>query len=129
MKTILVVEDYSPVRHLLCKALQSKGYQTLSAASSLEAYDVLWHHAADISLVLSDVGMPDTRGFDLLRTIKSDPSMKAIPIAFWTNESRSDNNVFMNRATSFTQKTFKDETFFNPIDKAIGVRGSMVNLA
>lgn len=129
MKTILVVEDYSNVRHLLCKALQSKGYQTLNAASSLEAYDMLWHHAADISLVLSDVGMTDTRGFDLLRTIKSDPSMEAIPIAFWTNDNRSENNGLVQEENPFTQKAFRDETFFNPIDKAIGVKGCMVNLA
>lgn len=129
MKVILVVEDYSNVRHLLCKALQSKGYQTLSASSSLEAYDMLWHYSADISLVLSDVSMLDTRGFDLLRTIKSDPSMSAIPIAFWTNDSRSENNRLMQGTSPLTQKTFRDETFFNPIDKAIGVKGCMVNLA
>lgn len=129
MKTILVVEDYSNVRNLLCKALQSKGYQTLSAASSLEAYDMLWHHAANISLVLSDVGMSDTRGFDLLRTIKSDPSMETIPFAFWSNNSRSESNGFAPATTSFTQTIFRDETFFNPIDKAIGVKGCMVNLA
>lgn len=128
MKTILVVEDYSNVRHLLCKALQSKGYQTLSAATSLEAYDMLWHHAADISLVLSDVGMTDTRGFDLLRTIKSDPSMEAIPVAFWTNDNRSEDYGLVEVANLFTQKAFRDETFFNPIHKAIGVKGCMVNL-
>src|SRR5262245_28662491 len=88
MKTILVVEDYPNVRQLLCQALQNKGYQTLGASSFLEAYEMLWHYSSDISLVLSDVDIDDVYGFDLLKTIKSNPSFSSIPVALWTNRNR-----------------------------------------
>ena len=124
MKTILVVEDHSAVRQLLCNALQSKGYQTLGAASFLEAYEMLWYYAGDINLVLSDVDVDDIYGFDLLKTIKSNPSLSAIPIALWTNNNRP-----VKRETkSLSQKTFKNEKFFKEIDRAMNVKGSMVNV-
>ncbi len=127
MKTILVVEDFSNIRNSLCTALQSEGYHTLNAASALEAYDLLWHNSAEISLVLNDVDMPGTNGFDLLKTIKSDPAMKSIPIAFWTNEHRSTNPE--QPFTGFAmQKPFRKEGFFRQIDQAISVKGCMVNL-
>lgn len=123
MKTILVVEDHSTVRQLLCKALQSKGYQTLGAASFLEAYEMLWYYATDINLVLSDVDVDDIHGFDLLKTIKSNPSLSAIPVALWTNRNRP-----AEQSGSGHQKSFKSEKFFKDIDRAMRVKGSMVNV-
>ena len=38
MKTILVVEDFLHARHLICKKLQGKGYNTVDAATVEEAY-------------------------------------------------------------------------------------------
>ena len=124
MKTILVVEDHSNVRQLLCKALQSKGYQTLGAASSLEAYEMLWYYAANINLVLSDVDMIDVYGFDLLKTIKSNPSFSAIPVALWTNNNRPA----MKGTSVGSQKAFRNEKFFKDIDHAMRVKGDMVNV-
>ena len=130
MKTILVVEDYLYARNFICKKLQSKGYQTVDAASVTEAYDVLSKEAATISLVLSDVDMPDNNGFDLLRTIKNDPVLENISFAFWTSESDQDKVRFANEVglATFIQKPFREEKFFNEIDRAIRIKGSMINL-
>jgi len=124
MKTILVVEDYSNVRQHLCKALQSKGYQTLSAASFLEAYEMLWYYAGDINLVLSDVDLIDIHGFDLLKNIKSDPGLSAIPVALWTNKNRPAKRENI----SITQRAFRNKKFFKEIDHAMSVKGCMINL-
>jgi len=130
MKTILVVEDYSYARHFICKKLQSKGYHTVDAASVKEAYDVLAKDSAEISLVLSDVDMPDTNGFDLLRTIKNNPVLEDIPFVFWTSESDADKIRFANETglAAFIQKPFRDEKFFSEIDRAMNIKGSMINL-
>jgi CheY-like chemotaxis protein len=125
MKTILVVEDCSNVRQLLCKALQNKGYQTLSAASFLEAYEMLWYYAGDINLVLSDVDIDDIHGFDLLKSIKSDPGLSTIPVALWTNKNRPAKR----ESHALTQKSFRNEKFFQEIDQAMRVKGCMVNLS
>jgi CheY-like chemotaxis protein len=130
MKTILVVEDYLYARNFICKKLQSKGYNTVDAASVKEAYDVLSKEADTISLVLSDVDMPNSNGFDLLRTIKNDPTLENIPFVFWTSESDQDKVRFANEVglATFIQKPFREEKFFREIDRAISMKGSMINL-
>ena len=130
MKTILVVEDYSYARHFICKKLQSKGYHTVDAASMREAYDVLSTETTEINLVLSDVDMPNNNGFDLLRTIKNNPDLEDIPFVFWTAESNTDKIRFANETglAMFIQKPFREERFFTEIDRAMNIKGSMINL-
>jgi CheY-like chemotaxis protein len=130
MKTILVVEDYSYARNFICKKLQSKGYHTVDAASVQEAYHVLSKESTEINLVLSDVDMPDNNGFDLLRAIKNDPVLEDIPFVFWTSETDTDKVRFANEVglATFIQKPFREEKFFNEIDRAISIKGAMINL-
>jgi chemosensory pili system protein ChpA (sensor histidine kinase/response regulator) len=131
MKTILVVEDFLHARQLICKKLRSKGYHTRSASSVQEAYEVLSHEAGDINLVLSDVDVPSTNGFDLLRTIKNNPETEDIPVVFWTAQINSDKIRFARETgvAPFIQKPFRDDIFFKEIDRAINTKGSMINLA
>jgi CheY-like chemotaxis protein len=110
MKTILVVEDFLHARHAICTKLQRNGYHTRGAASVQEAYNVLTHESNEINLVLSDVDITDAHGFDLLRTIKNNPTLENIPVVFWSNNYRTD------------------KTFFKEINRAINTKGSMINL-
>src|SRR5262245_5326912 len=72
MKTILVVEEHAFARRFICWTLQRSGYCTLDVESAEEAYNALTHYRG-INLVLSDFDIPGDSGFDLLRTIKSNP--------------------------------------------------------
>ncbi len=130
MKTILVVEDLRQTRHLICKKLWSNGYQTLDAASVQEAYDVLSHESDQINLVLSDVNLPDTTGFDLLKKIKSNPNLEDIPVVFWTSDYYSDKVRFARESgvAKFVQKPFRDESFFTEIDRALNTKGAMISV-
>jgi len=130
MKTILVVEDFFHARQLICKKLRSKGYHTRGAASVREAYDVLSHEADEINLILSDVDVPSTNGFDLLRIIKNDPTLENIPVVFWSADVHSDKIRIARecRVASFIQKPFRDDIFFKEIDRALDTKGSMINL-
>ncbi|HEY5826097.1 MAG TPA: response regulator [Cyclobacteriaceae bacterium] len=130
MKTILVVEDLQQTRHLICKKLWSNGYNTLDAASVQEAYEVLSHVTDQINLVLSDVDLPDINGFDLLKKIKNNPNLEDIPVVFWTSEYDSDKIRFARESgvARFVQKPFRDERFFTEIDRAINIKGAMINV-
>ena len=65
---VLVVDDEPPIRKLLRMGLTAQGYQTLEAANGKAALDLL-QEAPD--LVILDLGLPDTLGHDLLRTIRA----------------------------------------------------------
>ena len=60
--TILLVEDEEAVRAFGARALVSRGYTVLEAASGLEALDVVEANAAQIDLIVSDVVMPEMDG-------------------------------------------------------------------
>lgn len=68
---ILIVDDDCNTREILTEALRTFGAETQSAGSVEEARAVLaqWH--AD--LLLSDLGMPEEDGYDLIREIRNHP--------------------------------------------------------
>jgi two-component system, OmpR family, KDP operon response regulator KdpE len=65
---VLVVDDEPPIRKLLRMGLTAQGYQILEAPNGKTALDLLGE-APD--LIILDLGLPDTQGLDLLRTIRT----------------------------------------------------------
>jgi CheY-like chemotaxis protein len=79
-ETILVVEDESPVRDLVCSFLSARGYKILEAESGAKALE-LWKTTKDnIDLVLTDLVMPDrVNGRELAEKLWTDkPNLKII---------------------------------------------------
>ena len=66
---ILVVDDEPDTRDLLKTGLQKSGAQVLLASSAAEAYEVLDLELPD--LLISDIGMPDEDGYDMIRRIRT----------------------------------------------------------
>jgi two-component system KDP operon response regulator KdpE len=65
---VLVVDDEPPIRKLLRMGLTAQGYQTLEAPNGKAALELL-SEAPD--LIILDLGLPDTQGHELLRTIRA----------------------------------------------------------
>ena len=63
--TILVVDDSSDYRELVCLILQKSGYRTLSAENGLAGLNVL-ASGVPIDVIVSDVHMPVADGLWLL---------------------------------------------------------------
>jgi two-component system NtrC family response regulator len=64
--TILLIDDEEMLRLAVARTLELEGYPVLQAATAYAGLQLLTDHAADISVVLSDVKLPDGRGLDLL---------------------------------------------------------------
>jgi adenylate cyclase len=76
---ILIVDDDEMNRYTLARRLRREGYQDLTeAADGLTALALLRGHPFD--LVLLDVMMPGMNGYEVLRTLKSDPALRGIPV-------------------------------------------------
>ena len=69
--TILLVEDEDQVR-LIAKALLKKmGFTVLEAANGKEALELYQKNATDITLVMTDIGMPIMDGYELFQELKN----------------------------------------------------------
>ncbi len=80
--TLLVVDD-DPINLKIMENLLTKhGYKIEKAASGAELYDKL--ASENIDLILLDVVLPDTNGYDICRKLKSMEEYKAIPVLFLT---------------------------------------------
>ncbi|MCS6988152.1 MAG: PAS domain S-box protein [Chloroherpetonaceae bacterium] len=69
-ETLLLVEDEPFLRNLLAKTLRSKGYKVIEAADGEEALNVFEKRHHEIDLVLTDMGMPNIDGYELLKKIR-----------------------------------------------------------
>ncbi len=68
-ETILLVEDEAPIRSLVQKVLERRGYTVLAAADATEALRLAERHDGPIHLLLSDIVMPGLSGVDLAQRI------------------------------------------------------------
>ena len=120
-KTILVVDDFASIRDFVCETLQRKGYDTVGAANGNEAYQLLTDKPG-FHLVLTDYNMPECTGFELLKKIKSNPSVASVPVVFLTTESSPDKMRAAKDAglNAWIKKPYRAETFFAQIENAIG---------
>jgi two-component system KDP operon response regulator KdpE len=64
---VMVIDDEPPIRKLLRMGLTAHGYQILEAATGKTALQLLNDNP---DLIILDLGLPDTNGHDLLRTIR-----------------------------------------------------------
>jgi len=68
--TVLLVEDEDQVRHIAEALLKKFGFIVLEAANGKEALELYHKNAADILLVLTDMGMPGMDGYELFYELK-----------------------------------------------------------
>jgi CheY-like chemotaxis protein len=69
---VLVVDDEADVRQLVHAILDECGSFVRTASSAEEALDVLSRETADV--LISDVGMPGTDGYELVRRLRALPA-------------------------------------------------------
>jgi len=130
MKTILVIEDFSGIRELVCQKLRAKGYNILTAPTGKEAYELLTKPVSEINLVISDFEMPDIQEFDLLRMIKTNPELENLPIIYLDRELLSDKKKKSKKSerAGFDLKAFRDDYFFREVTRAMQIAGSIVSI-
>ncbi len=82
MKKILVIEDEKELRENLVKILEMSGYSIISASGGDEGILLATEELPD--LILCDVMMPGTDGYQVLKSISVSDKTKEIPFIFLT---------------------------------------------
>jgi two-component system phosphate regulon response regulator PhoB len=91
MPLILVVEDEGDIRQILSYNLGQAGHQVLTAENGSAALELARKERP--ALVLLDLMLPDTSGLDVCRQLKSDATLKHIPVIMLTARSEEIDRV------------------------------------
>ncbi len=83
MPNILVVEDDKALNKLICRVLERNGHAVFSACGGEEALSLL--DGTHIDLVLTDIMMPGTDGYELVAAIRAADTK--MPVIFITAKS------------------------------------------
>jgi PAS domain S-box-containing protein len=87
---VLVVDDHEDTVYVLHRLLESMGYQLATARSAAAALN---HVASnDIDVLVSDIGLPDASGHDLVRQVKKLRNVSAVSISGFGSKTDIQNS-------------------------------------
>ena len=88
---LLIVEDNEAQRRSLVELLAADDVSITEASTGSEALAALGQQPYDC--VVLDLALPDVTGFDLLKTIGDDPSLRNVPVVVYTGKDLSRKEV------------------------------------
>lgn len=115
---VLVVDDMVTMRRIVKNILKQLGFSNLDEAENgQEALQKL--RADTFGFVVSDWNMPVMTGIDMLRAIRADEKLKAIPVLMVTAEAQQHNLIEAVQAgvSNYIIKPFTAETMQEKIAK------------
>lgn len=77
-KKILVVEDNELNMKLFCDLLNAHGYDTIQTQEGMKALELA--RSENPNLILMDIQLPEISGLEVIKWLKEDSILKAIPI-------------------------------------------------
>jgi two-component system chemotaxis response regulator CheY len=90
-KTILIVDDSASVRQVVGIALRGAGYDVVEGTDGRDGLTKL--DGRKISLIVSDVNMPNMDGITFVKEVKKLPAYKFTPIIMLTTESQESKKL------------------------------------
>lgn len=119
-KTILVVEDEPSVRGVTIKMLHDLGYETLEAAGGADAIELSGSYEGTISMLLTDVVMPQMNGQQLAEALAcTRPEMKVLYVSGYTENTVTGHGILDSDA-SFLPKPFSRDVLAAAVRDVLG---------
>ena len=116
----LVVDDFSTMRRIVRGLLKEMGCNNVEEAEDGQvALNML--KGARFDFVVSDINMPNMNGFELLKQIKADPVLKALPVLMVTAEARKEDIILAAQtgAAGYIVKPFTKATLEEKVQKIL----------
>jgi two-component system chemotaxis response regulator CheY len=114
---VLVVDDYSTMVRIIRNLLRQVGFHDIDDASDgLSALKRL--RERQYGLVISDWNMEPMSGYELLKEMRADPALEAVPFIMVTAESKTENVIAAKQAgvSNYIVKPFNARTLQNKIE-------------
>ncbi len=116
-KKVLAVDDSRSMREMVAFTLKSAGYDVVEAEDGKAALAAIVGNRVDA--VITDLNMPNMNGFELIRSLRADPSYKFTPILMLTTEgdNAKKEEGKSSGATGWIVKPFNPEKLIDVIKK------------
>ena len=85
LQKILIIEDDSTLLEALAENFVEEGYKVFPCANVGEAFRTLKEISPDI--IITDLVMPNTDGFEALRMLKANTHLNGIPVIVLSNRA------------------------------------------
>jgi PAS domain S-box-containing protein len=114
--TILVAEDETDLKNLICEILTQNYYDVICAADGEEALQAVYKHQNEISIILSDIIMPRMSGPEFIdKLLESGYNPPAILFMSGYSDDRTSYDKWEDRRIEFIQKPFTPNELINRI--------------
>ncbi|PMH83277.1 chemotaxis protein CheV, partial [Vibrio splendidus] len=128
VRRILIADDSTVARKQVQRAIESIGFEVISVKDGKEAYEKLVEMSSEgsiydqISLVISDIEMPEMDGYTLTAEIRRHAELKDLYVILHSSLSGVFNQAMVERvgANSFIAK-------FNPDELGAAVKAALTN--
>jgi two-component system cell cycle sensor histidine kinase/response regulator CckA len=119
-ETMLLVEDDPAVREFAVAVLAGQGYRVLQACSGVEALEVWKWHSSRISLVFTDLVLPDgLGGVELAARLRQEkPALRVVLTSGYANETIGE-EFRPPAATHFIHKPYKPQVLVQTVRDAL----------
>jgi two-component system chemotaxis response regulator CheY len=116
----LVVDDFSTMRRIVRGLLREMGCNNAEEAED-GAVALQMLKSQKFDFVVSDINMPNMNGFDLLKAVKADETLKHIPVLMVTAEARKEDIVLaaQSGAAGYIVKPFTKATLEEKVQKIL----------
>ena len=114
----LVVDDFSTMRRIVRNLLKELGFTNVEEAEDgAIAFQKL--HSGGFEFVVTDWNMPNMDGLTLLKTIRSTPALKHLPVLMITAEAKKENIIAAAQAgaSGYIVKPFTAGTLSEKLNK------------
>lgn len=84
-RTVMIIEDEADAAELFSEMMRINGFRVIKMFSSAPAIPIIAQEKPDV--ILLDVMMPDISGLEVLRYIRREPDLSAIPVIILSAKS------------------------------------------
>ena len=124
-KLVVLVDDSISVRKFVGRMLEKAGYRVRLASDGLEALEIVTQTRCD--LVVTDLEMPRTNGYELLSHLRQDAQTRNIPVMVVTSRAgaKHRDRAIKEGAAAFLTKPVQEDQFIAAVGKLIGLPAGM----
>ena len=118
-ETILIVDDEQILREILRESLKDEGYNILAASDGVEALKLYAEYKDTISLVVTDLGMPNMGGEELFGKLQAMNNSVKVIISSGFFEGSTRSNLLLRGVKDVLTKPYRFDVIFSTVRKVI----------